>query len=303
MVLIFHLLECAAFLSAYRNVFRRGYCQHKSLETSDSRDGSSAQQLRIEKLVETDRILAINKPAGIPHHDRSDSRQLGIVNMLRQQLGADYQRIYGVHRLDAVTSGILMFAKDSRTAGLIQRAFREKQVTKFYIGISAKKPKKKQGLISGYMERSRRSGWMLRRTLSSGEDDTTSFASTRFYTAGIGHLSQTARTLILFQPLTGKTHQLRVAAKALGMPLLGDPIYAPRASNGEKLPGRAFLHAAAIHMPSIDGATGITVWSPPPFSSVLSDLGLNEVFQDVVVNLVEKHCACPLITEAIRSSN
>lgn len=140
---------------------------------------------------------------------------------------------------------------------------------------------------------------MLRRT-PSGDNDRKSFASTRFYTAGVGNLSAELKTLILFHPLTGKTHQLRVAAKALGMPLIGDPVYASQTSGDGKVRERTYLHATALHIPCSESFSGITVWSPPPFGSVVADFGLDKDLQGVVRRLVEKHCACSAIKEAAR---
>ena len=65
--------------------------------------------------------------------------------------------------------------------------------------------------------------------------------------------------MILFQPHTGKTHQLRVAAKIVGLPILGDPIYANVAyTQGTE---RKYLHAAALHV-NINGED-ICIWDPP----------------------------------------
>eukprot|EP00957_Ditylum_brightwellii_P033907 2569403-Ditylum_brightwellii.AAC.1 len=109
-------------------------------------------------------------------------------------------------------------------------------------------------------------------------------AITRFYTAGLGGLypnrdkkkdqeeeegCRFAKTLILFQPHTGRTHQLRVAAKSIGLPILGDPYYATSTikgeSNAKRTNGneRTFLHAAALHM-NLNGKD-ISIWSPPSF--------------------------------------
>eukprot|EP01083_Nonionella_stella_P242396 845543_1 len=73
---------------------------------------------------------------------------MGILSIVRQQQKEgkiSYEgRIYGVHRLDKVTSGILLLAKSSEIAKLLSEAFRDKTVTKYYIALSNKKPKKKK---------------------------------------------------------------------------------------------------------------------------------------------------------------
>lgn len=279
-------------------------------------------------------------------------------------------RLYGVHRLDRVTSGILVLAKDAATAGRIQRAFRDGSIiVKYYIGLSAEKAtQRKQGWVRGTMVRGRRKSWYLVR-----EDDpatshhrdggsanppqkptttTSQPAKTRFFAAGLGHLPNnnrnatinsssssndtnttiskthndqrrrqrpSPRTLILFRPYTGKTHQLRVAAKSVGLPLLGDPIY------GTATHGRTYLHAAAIHIPAsvfvgndddknsqsntllnngnqheIVDHKNVTLWCLPSFQDAwgrqedTNNAQENSREFDATLHaLIRKHCDCP----------
>ncbi|GAK87976.1 pseudouridine synthase [Vibrio ponticus] len=58
-------------------------------------------------------------------------------------------QLYLVHRLDKMTSGILLLARNSQAASELSQAFAKRLVEKFYLAIGTKKPKKKQGLISG----------------------------------------------------------------------------------------------------------------------------------------------------------
>jgi len=187
-------------------------------------------------------------------------------------------RLYGVHRLDRVTSGILVLAKNAATARRLACAFRTSSassaggnnsnsgkrdlVVKYYVGISRHPAtKKKQGWVKGYMERGRRKSWRLIPQKSKQSDEASEdlkrsssnrfFAKTRFFTRGLGHLNRNneigtgvgdddvsepttttiPRTLLLFRPYTGRTHQLRVAAKSVGLPLMGDPIYSDGSSS------------------------------------------------------------------------
>jgi 23S rRNA-/tRNA-specific pseudouridylate synthase len=364
---------------------------------ADHRPNANAPYIPI--LLETDRLMIINKPAGVPHHDDVDipmdgsgnanrgngeKSQLGILNLLRQQLSrergtypnernhsgacstlpnltADFResddipqtaqettgtipRLYGVHRLDRVTSGILILAKDPHTAGLLQRAFQRGHIVKYYVGLSPNKAtRQKQGWVQGYMVRGRRKSWYLVRPSSSsrsskndpaeqqnrssstdgGRNDPLLYAKTRFFTAGIGHLgvhdnttsmisSLLPRTLILFRPFTGKTHQLRVAAKSVALPLLGDPIYKSSAATDAE---RTYLHATAIYIPASvfmeqeNGNTptktvetnsvhtmsneGVALWCLPPFESAWGVGQRQPLFQVTLNTLICKHCDCP----------
>ena len=276
-------------------------------------------------LYESNRILAIDKPAGIAHHTEED--ELGIISLLQEYYRSTSKasRLYGVHRLDRVTSGILVLAKDPEMAGWLSKQFPEKTIVKYYIGISHRKPKKKkQGWIKGKMTRGRRKSWYL----ESSTESSTNCAVTRFYTAGLGAMGEhclptknttlssansddellSAKTCLLFRPHTGKTHQLRVAAKSVGLPLLGDPIYSPdtlpSAMTGNN---RTFLHATAIHIPlptetdDRDEQQKVTIWSPPPFAPMLWNEEIQCDFDQIVYNLFDKYCECPEILRKAKS--
>jgi 23S rRNA-/tRNA-specific pseudouridylate synthase len=351
-------------------------------------------------IYENDRLLAVNKPTGLSHHDNTASGELGVLSLIRKRQACNTfaypRRLYGVHRLDRVTSGILLLAKDTITARLLADKFRNKEISKWYIGISGRKStKKKQGWVRGQLVKGRRGSYKLvndnggiigNRLMMNKRDDnirqqmddnndefddevvdvfdennddsscrqeegTTKeqgaikngngggnigYAETRFYTAGLGNLflhpsllvnnDQTTndeeerqssttipRTLILFQPHTGKTHQLRVAAKSIAMPLLGDTRYGggrllvnvdddddddSDVSNWD----RTYLHASAIHFNLENNhdecSSDVTIWSPPPFHH-LATTGL----EDVYFRLMDKHCDCSQILDAIRNNN
>lgn len=289
-------------------------------------------------LYESDRILAIDKPPGISHHNSDATGELGIVSQLRDYYnvrdGSGPEppvRLYGVHRLDRVTSGILLFAKDAEMAGILSKAFRDRTAVKYYLGISNRKPKKKkQGWVKGTMVRGRRKSWYL----TSNKKDSTkgkesadnelviddNYSVTRFFTAGLGDLGElclhnttsddaVARTCILFRPHTGKTHQLRVAAKSVGLPLLGDPIYGSDATTPAGSGPRTFLHAAAIHIPMGKKGVGVgvangdgisdvvdhesvTIWCSPNFASLLWKDDAHAAFDQIMNKLFKSHCEC-----------
>jgi len=249
----------------------------KSLRTSSLTPSeqviSGSYSPEIEILLETDRLMAINKPAGISFH--SSSSEDGILKILRSQ--KPDQRLYGVHRLDKVTSGILLLAKDAIMARTLTRAFREGIVMKHYTALSCSKRKKKMGWVRGGMQRSRRKSWAL-------TTETKNYAKTRFFTAGLGHLPPTSemedpKTLILFRPYTGRTHQLRVAAKSVGLAIAGDPIYSSSTMS------RTYLHATGLYIPDV-----ISVWCPPPFESIWDD---TTDFETVLDKLIHTHCEHP----------
>jgi len=188
-------------------------------------------------------------------------------------------------------------------------------VNKYYMAISGKKPrKKKQGWVRGDMVLGRRGSYKLvneNKKDEEGGGKKSNYAVTRFFTAGLGNVplspllhpkvneeevsSTTPKTAILFQPHTGKTHQLRVAAKSVGLPLLGDARY----GGGRVCVGdddttttteadyfdRTYLHAAAIQF-EIDNEE-VCIYSPPPFGHLFST---SSELDDVFVGMMKKHC-------------
>ncbi|PWI34048.1 TIGR01621 family pseudouridine synthase [Vibrio albus] len=171
-------------------------------------------------------FILINKHPGVSvHKDGGDT-------MLTQEVAkaVNENHLYLVHRLDKMTSGLLLLARNQQAASELSRKFADREVEKYYLAIGSKKPKKKQGLIKGDMQRSRRASWKL---IPSQNNP----AITQFFSLA----GEPGERLFLCKPHTGKTHQIRVALKSVGSPIIGDPIYNP-SSDAD----RGYLHAYAI---------------------------------------------------------
>lgn len=172
-------------------------------------------------------FVLINKPCGISVH--KDDQEVSLTRLVAKQLQTE--QVWLIHRLDKVTSGLLMLALNQRAASELSQLFAEHRIQKTYLALSLYKPKKKQGLILGDMEKSRRGAWKL---CTSKENP----ALTRFYSV---HCEPNLRLFIL-KPKTGKTHQLRVAMKSLGSPILGDELYGGNSAKFD----RTYLHAYCL---------------------------------------------------------
>lgn len=176
-------------------------------------------------VFQNDDFLVIDKHPGVSvHKDDNDQPLLAAV---AQQTGDD--KLYLIHRLDKMTSGLLLLGRHQQAASALSAMFAEKTVQKFYLALSAKKPGKKQGTIIGDMTKSRRSMWKLLPTK-------TNPAVTQFFSTAGGD----GKRLFLCKPYTGKTHQIRVALKSVGASILGDEIY------GGADADRGYLHAYAL---------------------------------------------------------
>ncbi|WP_339772449.1 TIGR01621 family pseudouridine synthase [uncultured Paraglaciecola sp.] len=170
-------------------------------------------------------FLVINKPAGVSVQNEQDAS--GILPIMCGQLSID--KLWLVHRLDKVTSGLLILAKHAQAASTLGKLFETRKIEKYYLALGPAKPKKKQGTISGAMKKIRDGKWALSK-------DGTAVATTQFFSKSVSP----GIRLYLLKPLTGKTHQLRVMLKSLGSPILGDSLY--KGSEHD----RTYLHAYCL---------------------------------------------------------
>ncbi|GAB6034054.1 TIGR01621 family pseudouridine synthase [Galenea microaerophila] len=186
-------------------------------------------------------FYVIEKPAGLNFH--SENGEMGFVVQCQQQLKElmdEGTELYPVHRLDKMTSGLVILAKNRVAAQKFQRLFAQKQIEKVYLALSAQKPKKKQGWIKGDMVPARRGSWKLTRTQHHP-------AITYFESQGLANEKVpgfASLRLFYLYPKTGKTHQIRVALKSIGAPILGDERYADKVSASKQ--DRGYLHAFGL---------------------------------------------------------
>ena len=216
-------------------------------------------------LFEDEFMLAIDKPAGIAVHGGSGVSS-GVIEQIRCARTPKFLEL--VHRLDRETSGILLLAKKRSALTAAQQSLREGFWKKeYFLGVFGHPPFEKQEvrlpLSKNISEDKTRKVFVDERN---GQ-----FALTRFTVKqrlSLGGL-MTARIM------TGRTHQIRVHAAALGLPVVGDERYGDFAQNKALRIKRMLLHAHFLSLPH--PATGIllSLNSPMPrdFSSELEKLG------------------------------
>lgn len=190
---------------------------------------STQSPQQIPLVYEDENLLLIDKPPGLGMHQ--EGQQHGIVTLLNRQCGTE--QLYPVHRLDKITSGLLLLAKHKDSARELSQQFAQRQIEKYYLAVTDSKPIKKQGCVSGDMKKARGGAWILSKTRQAP-------AVTQFFScsAGVG------KRLVLLKPHSGKTHQIRVMLKSLGSPILGDKLYKGTAAD------RTYLHAFALRFQS-----------------------------------------------------
>ena len=106
-------------------------------------------------------FVAINKPCGVSVHQ--EEGEVSLTQTLAAQLGLE--QVWLLHRLDKLTSGVLLFALNPQSASALAQQFAAKTMRKTYLALGTDKPSKKQGWIKGDMEKSRRGTWKLMRSM------------------------------------------------------------------------------------------------------------------------------------------
>lgn len=206
-------------------------------------------------LVEGPGWLVINKPSGLAVHGGSGVK-IGLIEALRQ-VREDLDFLELVHRLDRDTSGCLLLAKSRPALLTLNEALKGRKMDKQYLALVAGRWPARRDYVSARLDRFEAGNGERRVRV----DPAGKVSRTRF---GVRETFANA-TLIEAEPVTGRTHQIRVHAAHAGHPLLGDDKYGTR--SGEAMAGklglnRLFLHAAALTFPEPDSGRPVHVKAP-----------------------------------------
>jgi 23S rRNA pseudouridine1911/1915/1917 synthase len=206
-------------------------------------------------IYEDDNVLVINKPEGVISHSRGRYwNEPSVASFVRQKTGQEGERSGIVHRLDRATSGVMICAKNAETMSLLQKQFSERKTKKSYVAIVKGHMKLPEAIIDMPIERNPK-------------------APATFRVGANGKVSQTKYTVtetregydvVKLEPVTGRTHQLRVHLKEQGHPIVGDVLY-----DGESA-DRLFLHAASLEI-TLPG--GIRKIFEAPLPEVFATIG------------------------------
>ncbi len=188
-------------------------------------------------------FIVIGKPAGLVVHPSPGHWSGTLVHGLLYRFpdisaGSGVMRPGIVHRLDAMTSGLLVVAKNAKAHENLARAFKERTVSKEYLVLLWNRPKTLEGRIELPLGRDRRNRFRMA-VSPSGKRAVTDYRV--LWTRG-------GMSFAVCRIHTGRTHQIRVHMKSIGCPVVGDQLYAPRRK--KVFPsGRLFLHAWKLAFP------------------------------------------------------
>jgi 23S rRNA pseudouridine955/2504/2580 synthase len=208
-------------------------------------------------LYRNDEIIVIDKPEGLAVQGGTGTKRH--LDDLLDALRFDAkERPRLVHRLDKDTSGVLVLARNARAAARLGDMFRGKSVRKVYWAITVGVPKPRQGKIDQPLAKQAGPGGERVAADDDGGDRALTFYRT------VARAGDRFAWLAL-EPVTGRTHQLRVHCLTLGTPILGDGKYGGAAARPATLPEarKLHLHARAIALP-LRGGKILAVMAPLP---------------------------------------
>lgn len=206
-----------------------------------------------EVLYLDDFLVVVDKPAGLLS---VPGRGVDKQDCLAGRVQAQFPDALIVHRLDMGTSGVMVLARGKAMERALSILFQSRKVKKRYVAVVAGRLGQEEGeinlpLIADWPNRPRQ---MV--SLELGKP-----SCTRYRVLGYDVVEDVSR--VELEPVTGRSHQLRVHLQALGHPILGDELYASAQVCAKA--GRLLLHAAAIEFAHPLTGEHVAVNSKVPF--------------------------------------
>jgi 23S rRNA pseudouridine1911/1915/1917 synthase len=205
-------------------------------------------------ILETSDWLAINKPAGVSVErtkGASDTMEDQVYGYLSQQKKNPFVGI--VHRLDRVTSGVLLMAKKKNALQQLNDQISKRQMTKLYRGLTEHLPPQPEGELVHwlYKDHLQKKAFVFDEPGSDRQECRLKYRV----------LAEEGKNLLEINLLTGKFHQIRAQLAAIGCPILGDQLY-----GAAPLPVPHVIALQAAQLSFIDWNSGeiITVQAPAP---------------------------------------
>lgn len=211
-------------------------------------------------IYEDEHILVIDKPAGIPVlPDGWEQDAPYLVKMLEEEYG----KLWVVHRLDKGTSGVMVFARDAESHRALNTQFENHEAQKTYHAIMEGNPKWEEKVTKFPLRAN-----VGKKHRTAVDDKNGKPAETHFRV--IKRYQEMA--LVEAKPMTGRTHQIRVHAYALGHPLLGDVLYSAQET---WIITRPALHAQSLSLihPITNERMKFTAPHPADFENALKVQG------------------------------
>lgn len=202
------------------------------------------------KLLHADaHLLVVDKPAGLlAVPGRGEVGQINLTMQLRQR----FADALVVHRLDQATSGLMLFARSAVSQRTLSMAFEARKVDKRYEAVVQRRVQGEAGSIDAPLM----ADWPLR-PRQKVDFDSGRPSCTRWRV--LQRLADATR--LELEPVTGRSHQLRVHLQSIGHPIVGDALY----GDTTQATARMLLHATRLSLAHPATGEALSFSSEPPF--------------------------------------
>ncbi len=236
------------------------------------------EELYLDVIFEDNHLIAINKPAGwLTQGDETGDTPISEVvkSYIKEKFDKAGEAYLGSpHRLDRPVSGVLLFTRTSKALERMTELFRTREIKKTYLAIVEKRPKELQGELVHYLVKDQKT------------NITTAYNSQRYKDAKrssltyklIGSLGD--QHLLLVEPDTGRSHQIRTQLAKMGSPIRGDIKYGAKKIEGMHT-GSIYLHAFCLEFEHPVQKTPLRIVSFPPEDQIWN------LFQDVIADQLQ----------------
>ncbi len=219
----------------------------------------------LQVLYEDNHLLAVFKPAGVLTMG-DQTGDTSMVDVAREYLRVKYDKpgnvfVGVVHRLDRPVSGVLLFARTSKAASRLSEQFRQGTVRKIYHAIVTGRTESQQGKFTDWLLKNKQEN--IDRTVSPH----TPMAQKSVLTFRVLTMNR-GQTEIEVEPITGRSHQIRVQLASRGLPIIGDVKYGSKQRRG----GHILLHAKCLEFDHPTKKDRISVTADSPLLSGESTL-------------------------------
>lgn len=212
----------------------------------------------LEVLYEDNHIIAINKkPSDIVQGDKTGDRPLGefVKDYIKKKYNKPGDVFLGVvHRLDRPVSGVILFARTSKSLSRLNELFRSKQVQKTYWAVVKNKPNPTKDILVHYLKKNQQKN---KSTAFNKEENSTLKSELNYKLIK----SLDNYHLLEVLPRTGRHHQIRVQLSKIGSPIKGDIKYGSDRTNKD---ASIHLHARKIEFVHPVKKVPVSITAPPP---------------------------------------
>ena len=231
-----------------------------SLKQKNTTVGVKPHLLPLDVVYEDKDLLVVNKAAGMVVHPAPGHHEDTLVNALLArypdiQRDGTEQRPGILHRLDKDTSGLIIVARNAATQAALAGQMKRKEIVKRYLALVEGVVALDQGTIDAPIGRNQRHRQQMAITAVGSREARTHFRVLERFQR---------HTLLLVELETGRTHQIRVHLKAIGHPIVGDPVYGSGSVMRGSTLKRQFLHASQLRFTHPTTGAVIDLEAPLP---------------------------------------